>query len=139
MPGNIGSCFNTGLTIRSYHLVYIRSPVPQHNNVHDCGCRVPCGIGEGTHADIPGGVAMRTARPRALWLAALYVGLVGIIHSAASAQQRDELVASLLLPTLPTSQPPAPPPPPPIHISTMFPGITIISPSAFAADGWTVF
>jgi hypothetical protein len=82
---------------------------------------------------------MRNARPRALWLAALFVfGLIGSIQSA-SAQQRDELLANLVLPSLPTRQPPAPPAPPPVHISSMFPGITLLSPSAFAADGWTIF
>jgi hypothetical protein len=83
---------------------------------------------------------MRTARPQALWLAALFIsGLAGLFHTGASAQQRDELVAALVLPTMPMHQRPAPPAPPPVRISSMFPGITLISPNAYAADGWTIF
>ena len=83
---------------------------------------------------------MRTARPHALWLAALFIsGLAGLFPTGASAQQRDELVAALVLPTMPMHQRPAPPAPPPVRISSMFPGITILSPNAYAADGWTIF
>jgi len=66
-------------------------------------------------------------------------GVLGFFHTDVSAQTRQELQARLALPALPTVQPPAPPAPPPVHTYSIFPGITLISPNAFAADGWTVW
>src|SRR5688500_17356898 len=100
MPGIPRSCSRDSIRrIRQaplFLLSYGVRPVPAPRNVHDRGCKGSFGIADGTQAHIPGGVAMRTARPRALWLAALFVvGSVGIIYSPASAQDRDQLVASL--------------------------------------------
>src|SRR5262245_5768582 len=87
---------------------------------------------------------MINARPRALSLVPfLLLGMVALGRSQVDAQSRDSLQARLALPAMPGGRPAAAParqaPQAVVYTDSIYPGLTLLSPHAMNAEGWTVF
>jgi hypothetical protein len=81
---------------------------------------------------------MVRSQPRALAIVSLLV-LAALSQRQLHAQSRDSLEARLALPSLPAYQPPAPLAPILEQTVSIVPGLTLLSPNAFSADGLTVW
>jgi hypothetical protein len=86
-------------------------------------------------------VCAMTDTTRHAMLIGLLIGVAALFSCPGrlTGQERDTLLARLVLPTMPMEQAEAPPAPPPIRSILVFPGITIISPAALGAEAGTIY